>query len=397
METRQAQRVIESLRQGIPPEGHIRRFTVGRKSEIARLTTRLDKSESGALLLKANYGSGKTHLLRFIREDALHKGFAVSSVTLDAKGAVRFNRMDQVFGAICRNIEIPSAPGVRGIRPFLDFIVKSIELSKRRKRRTFWHDLTNEWQWDYSDATDAPAMFVAIRAWGTGNSTVHDTVEDWLFQPWLYHSQRKKLYATLIDGLRRHFRDPRAEWQFYADEVFRFDKQGYAQSWAALRDLHCLACHAGLKGLIILFDEFEDVITNLNNVAHQESAFWNLFQFYSGKQFPGMSYYAVTPEFVEKCIRLLSNKGRWDYDYSRFQSLTTFQMSPLEIDELKELAARIVDTHGAAYGWDANGTVVGDELDAVLRDATSVQIQDRARHAIVSVVKMLDRLAEDSL
>jgi chromosomal replication initiation ATPase DnaA len=68
MESRQAQRVIESLRQGIPPEGHIRRFTVGRKSEIARLTTRLDKSESGALLLKANYGSGKTHLLRFIRE-----------------------------------------------------------------------------------------------------------------------------------------------------------------------------------------------------------------------------------------------------------------------------------------------------------------------------------------
>ena len=149
--------------------------------------------------------------------------------------------------------------------------------------------------------------------------------------------------------------------------------------------------------MIILFDEYEDVITNLNNVAHQESAFWNLFQFYYGKQFPGMSYYAVTPEFVEKCIRLLINKGRWDYDYSRFQSLTTFQMSPLEIDELKELAARIVDTHGAAYGWDANSTVAGDELDAVLRDATSVQIQDRARHAIVSVVKMLDRLAEDSL
>jgi hypothetical protein len=102
-------------------------------------------------------------------------------VTLDAKGAVRFNRMDQVFGAICRNIEIPSAPRLRGIRPFFDFIVESIERSKKRTRRTYWHDLTNEWQWDYSDATDAPAMFVAIRAWGTGNSTVHDTVEDWLF------------------------------------------------------------------------------------------------------------------------------------------------------------------------------------------------------------------------
>jgi hypothetical protein len=390
-----AQRVIESLRMGIPPEGHIGYFTVGRKAEIAQLTSRLTRADSGALLVKANYGSGKTHLLRFIREEALRNDFAVSAVTLDAKGAVRFNRMDQVFGAICRNIEIPSAPGQKGIRPFFDSIIARLERSKSTSTSSFWNRLTNNWQWDYSEELDSNAMFLALRAWAAGSPAVRDTVEDWLFQPWTYQSQRKKLYAVLVEGLRRHFRAPRPEWQFYAHDVFRFDSQGYDQSWAARRALHTLSRESGLKGLIILFDEFEDVVTNLRNVAHQEAAFWNLFQFYAGKQFPGMTYYAVTPEFVEKCIQVLINKGRWDYDYTRFTALPTFHMSPLEVEELRELASRIALAHGDAYGWDAAAMVKRATLAAVVKKAATVQIQDRARHTIVSVVKTLDAHLED--
>jgi len=345
--------------------------------------------------LRANYGSGKTHLLRLIREEALRYGFAVSAVTLDAKGAVRFNRMDQVFGAICRNIEIPSMPGEKGIRPFFNTIIEHIEGSKQTLKATFWAKLTNNWHWDYSEELDSKALFVALRAWGAGGPAVRDMIEDWLFQPWTYQSQRKKLYANFIEGLRSRFRDPRPDWQFYAHDVFRFDTQGYDQSWAALRDLHTLACNTGLKGLVILFDEFEDVVTNLNNVAHQETAFWNLFQFHAGKQFPGMTYYAVTPEFVDKCIRRLIYRGRWDYDYSRFTSLPTFQMSPLEVEELTELANRIAKAHGAAYCWDAPVLVKRTRLAAVVKKSAAVQIQDRARHTIVSVVKMLDAHIEE--
>lgn len=215
------------------------------------MTDRLDKGKSGALLLKANYGAGKTHLLRFIREYALDKGFAVSSVTLDLRGAVRFNRMDQIFGAVCRNIEIPSMPGAKGIRPFFDFVAQLIEDAKNAKENSYWRQLTNEWRWDFSDVLASPAVFVGLRAWGTANASARDLVEDWLFQPWVYQSQRRKLYTELVDGLRRYFRGSRAEYQFYADEVFRFDTEGYAQSWAALRDVHKLACTTDLKGLII--------------------------------------------------------------------------------------------------------------------------------------------------
>jgi len=220
-------------------------------------------------------------------------------------------------------------------------------------------------------------------------------VEDWFLQPWVYRSQRRLLYSDLVGSLRRFFHDPRPEWQFYSDGVFWFHTQGYAQSWSALRDLQRLLCESGLKGLVLLFDEYEDVVTNLRNVAHQEAAFWNLFQFYAGKQFPGLSFYAVTPEFVEKCVTLLIGKGRWDYDYARFKAIPTFQMTPLDVEELEELAMRILEAHGVAYDWEPDLVMRATELDKIVRKAASVQIQDRARHTIITVVKALDRLLEE--
>ncbi len=100
MKTQDAQRVVDSLRKGIPPDGYIGRFTVGREDEIQMLSDRLRIALPGSLLLKANYGCGKSHLLRFVRETALEQGYVVSSITLESKSAVRFNRMDQIMGAI---------------------------------------------------------------------------------------------------------------------------------------------------------------------------------------------------------------------------------------------------------------------------------------------------------
>src|SRR5688572_3634361 len=100
----EAQKAVESLRKGIPPDGYVRHFTVGRDAEINQLVTRLRSQQKGALLLRANYGSGKSHLLRFTRETALAEGYAVSSVTLDSKSAVRFNKMDQIVGAVWRGL-----------------------------------------------------------------------------------------------------------------------------------------------------------------------------------------------------------------------------------------------------------------------------------------------------
>jgi len=394
MDSSQAQRVVESLRKGIPPDGFIRFFTVGRKKEIIELLDVLDNNKVGALLLKANYGSGKTHLLRFVRENALEKGYAVSLVSLDCRAGVRFNRMDQIFGAICRNLEVPSEPGVKGIRPFFDFIFKKKPSLKVKKNIEFWQRLSNDNRWDYSEILDSPALFIALRAWAFCDIHKKNIIEDWLYNPWNYSSQRKELYLKMVADLRSHFRDPRPDWKFYKDGIFVFNVQDYAQSWAALRDLNTMAQACGLRGLVLLFDEFEDIITNIKNIAHQEAAFWNLFQFYSGKQFPSLSFYAVTPDFTEKCVKVLVDKERYDFDYSHFQRLPTFEMKPLTNAQLAELAFQISQAHQIAYNWDPDSRMTAAHFVSLIQCAANVQIQDRARHTIVTVVRALDDLYE---
>jgi hypothetical protein len=155
-----------------------------------------------------------------------------------------------------------------------------------------------------------------------------------------------------------------------------------------LNDIQTLARFAGLAGLILLFDEVEDIIHNLSNVQHQEKAFANLFHFFAGKRFHGLSFYAVTPDFVEKCKRCLLEKDRWDYDYSRFDSLPSFEMSPLEAPELGELAQRMETAHAQAYDWTPD--VRPSELRRVVRVAAGAQVQDRARQTIRKVVEFLD-------
>jgi hypothetical protein len=389
MDATVAQRVVESLRKGIPPEGFIRQFTVGREAEIKRLIRALEHPDAGALLLMANYGSGKTHLLRYIREHALANGYAVSSVSLDARNAVRFNRMDQIFGAICRGIEVPGAPG-KGLRPFLDLVTSEMLASEGDG---FWQEVSNSGKWDYSTVFESAAFYVALRAWATRAPGVTDLVEDWFgnLQGHLY--QRSQLYYGLVAGLTRYFHDPRPEFQFYSG-VFDFRGQAYEQTWSALRDMNTVAKAAGLKGLIILFDEFEDIITNLRNISYQESAFWNLFTFYAGEKFTGTTFFAVTPEFSNKCKTRLIERQRWHYDYQRFDHLPTFQMSPLRPNDLFDLAEKIADLHGLAYGWKAAAQPTLD-LRQVTQDAVRLPIEDRARHAITETVKALDQLFQD--
>lgn len=395
MNSNQAQLIIESLRKGIPPEGFVRHFTVGRRNEITDLRQRLNTHNGTVLLLKANYGSGKTHLLKFIREEALEQNYVVSSVTLDANSGVRFNRMDQIVGAVCRNIEIPGKTGERGLSPLMDFLTVSI--NKGIVDSSFFQSLSSKGKWDYSEVLDSKAMYVALRAWSTGIQSVQDMITDWFYQPNAYNSQRRILLKALVTDLRCKFRDPRPDWKFYDDDVFVMNKNGHEQSWALLRDLNTLCKESGLNGFIILFDEFEDVITNLRRINYQEAAFWNLFHFYAGKMFPGKTFYAVTPEFVDKCKSVLLLKQRWDFDYTWFDKLPMYEMSPLETSEMEDLALLIFEVHGIAYDWEPDTIMLDSQLKSIVRKAASVKIQDRVRKVIITVVEALDALLQESM
>ena len=69
---------IESLRLGIVPSMSINEWTFGRDTEIGSINSWLFDESSGSLVLEGAYGSGKSHLLKYIYHYALKNNFIVS-------------------------------------------------------------------------------------------------------------------------------------------------------------------------------------------------------------------------------------------------------------------------------------------------------------------------------
>jgi hypothetical protein len=391
------EKVVDSLRYGIPPEGFVSHFTVGRLSEINELTTRLNNNQAGTLLLKANYGAGKSHLLKFIRETALKQNFVVSSVTLDAKSGIRFNRMEQILGEVLKGLEAPNKKE-QGISAFLDLICEQARNSKI-KNGLEWQKITNKNRWNTSYLLESPAIFIALRAWYSGRSD-KNVIQDWLYQRSKYPTN--ELFHEIVEKANVSYPDEfswtsNLQWVSYRTktQIFDFKSNAYSQVWSALRDIDLLARASGLRGLIILFDEFEDVLSNISNINHQEIAFQNLLQFFSGQQFKGMSFFAVTPEFVFKCKHRLSTRDRLDERYVHLDKIPTFEMSPLEINHLKELAQKVRVIHGLAYDWDTNTNSIELGLNSIVEKLGDIAVQNRTRQTIKEVVKFLDNQLQE--
>jgi len=386
-----AEAIVEQLRFGIPPADQILDFTVGRDEQLAELRRTLEKSggRGAALLVRANFGAGKSHLLKVVREIALEERYAVSYIEVNSQEGVRFNRMDTILGAVCRQLEVPGGSGT-GIGQLFDAFTNARPGALSDSAKELRARISNARKWDYSDFLGSAAIYVALRAWVYGNDDTRQLVGDWLANPQNYRGQRKLLYQRLVERLRNHFKDTRAEWQFYSEDVFLFHTGGHRQSWDALGDLDTIAKASGLKGVVLLFDEFEDVIQNLNRRDLQEAAFLNLFRFFAGDRFPGMAYFAVTPDFVNKCKTELLNRGAYGFDYTRFDQLPFFELDTIDLDSFMELAKKIRRVHGRAYGWQAARRFDDTKLRNLAEGLWVVASPERVRRAIKGLVDALD-------
>jgi len=253
----QAEQVISQLRMGIPPKGHMRPFTVGRDDELRRLEDRLDEHQATGLLLRANYGSGKTHLLRLIEDMSLARGYAVSFVEVSAQHGIRFNRMDQVAGAVVRNLVLPDGrTGIRGLLQAYEDADdnNSVSASTRRVRE----ELSEGGDWHYSDLLGSDALYLAMRAWHRGGTAeTRDFAVEAVSFPDRYKGNSWAVQRELVDPFPSGDLDVdyrlRAATQWSSDE--------YERAWSLLGGLDRLARMSGLLGVVILFDEIEDVIT----------------------------------------------------------------------------------------------------------------------------------------
>lgn len=385
--------IIESLRQGIPPANHLRHFTVGRWNEVPSLTAPFTTDRKSVTLVQANYGAGKSHLLRLLRETALEQGYAVSLLSLDSKSGVRFDRLDQIFGTVCRNLEVPGVPE-KGVHTLFERFLSPPTGSTPNLK------IVNRKCWDENHGFDEDLVYTALRAyaifkqeyWGNGTQRRAEVCD------WLYAADKTKytprfVYKQFIEMLNARMTDKRPLSFYTRSDTFNF-KNSYI-CWQALSDLHILADAAGLQGLVLLFDEFEDIITNVTRIDWQEAAFNNLFTFYGRRRFNGLSFYAVTPDFARKCMDRLREKRGCEFNPPDFEVLPRIELQALSIPEFHELANRIAETHGYAFNWRPESTGVRVALDLICTQAASSIPMDRTRRFIRDVVRVLDQHLDD--
>jgi hypothetical protein len=342
-----AERVIESLRNGIPPTGLVAEFTVGRKEELLELEALLNsETNTGGPghLITANYGSGKTHLLRVIQEKALQGDYIVANVTIDANNGMRFNRMDQILGRIYQSLESRKATG-RGIDVVFDDLAQISTPQKVAQIR--------------------PGVVQGYARYWVGNYA------------WVNKDDiRNRLHnLSVVD---------RNYWS----------KNQYETSWMAIENLNHLAQLAGHPGVVLLFDEFEDVFQNLNNIQWQQVAFENFFRFFEDFHFPGLAFFAVTPDFIEKSKSLFRYRGDYGFSADKFDELPQFSMSPITESNFNELAIKICNTHGVAYNWPAQEAAFAAGIEKQVHLAYSSKMRDQTRLTIESIVCWLDELLQ---
>jgi hypothetical protein len=227
-----SRRAIESLRSGVPSAAAVEALGWHNSSHSRRfenLLAQVDKSGSlpGGLILKGDFGTGKSHLLQYLEHIGLSNNFVVSKVVI-SKETQLFNT-NSVMSTAIRDAKIPGRRGAifHELAPLVDFKSPLVD------------DLA---KWSLS----APGMFAASlhllqRVNQLNDEALISCIIDW----W---SGEKLSPSAIKGGLKKI-------GSVGMFEVKAIKAADLALIRIELANLIIKAC--GFKGWVILFDELE--------------------------------------------------------------------------------------------------------------------------------------------
>lgn len=208
-------KMIEAFRLGIVPGDCIQEFMVGRENEIRDLSTWLDSDNNGSLILRGEYGSGKTHFVQYAMNYAMKQGYAASFIDMDPN-ETPFYKPKSIYAKLIRNLRYidPVNKKTRNFRDLLRNIVSHGVLQNHEYFGCIDHkSLENEYVWE----------------WIEGRSAIS--------KPWIAEDLNAVFVPSLFD---------------YGTAINIYCYLLTGLSWGAMQTL-------GLKGLLVIFDEAEIV------------------------------------------------------------------------------------------------------------------------------------------
>jgi len=216
-----SRRMIEAFRMGIVPYNCIKDFTFGRDKEIQELRHWLHTQNNNILFLIGGYGTGKTHLLHYLYGHALQEGFAVAFAEIDPN-ETPFNKPKRIYGHLAENFRYRSLEDGQ-VKRFIDFLKEVVAKGAFKDHIYFRHIIGK-----FSDEL--------LCNWIEARETI-DRLPFYSSLPKLYDfATAANIYTYLLSAL----------------------------GWAAKEVL-------GLKGLVLIFDEAENISTYVYRYEYQKS------------------------------------------------------------------------------------------------------------------------------
>lgn len=109
----EARRAIEALRSGVPNRSAVEFLRLGQPAIEKRFDNLLHavgtaESATSGFIIGGEFGSGKSHVLQYLKRTALSRGFATSLVTISKETPL--SSLEEVFKAAIRDLSLPDRP-----------------------------------------------------------------------------------------------------------------------------------------------------------------------------------------------------------------------------------------------------------------------------------------------
>jgi len=343
-----ARRIIDSLRRGIPaPEGTAH-YSVGRDDLLQVVAGDLkdvDGGKSQVRFLNADIGQGKTHMLYLLREFAFAHDFAVSIVTLSQNSCPLYDFM-LVYNQVMWGLRTDDQRRRPALSNIIDRWVEDIRvLGRDRVRWIVERELPKdlrEIMATYADATN-------------------------LFRP---SETNRQLILKYLGGEKMTLRDIRR-----LGLSFRLDSDNALQ---ILSEMATTIRYIGFRGICILFDEAE-AIHSFARSSQRDQAYANLQQIIQqSRRFPHCYFlYATTPSFFD------SYGTGWLAQQLGLD--TMLELEPVSTEERQAIGTKIAKVYLRATGWEAPPNVL-----KAIRRAADLTAGERIGDHVRKTVAILD-------
>jgi len=391
--------IIRALKSGLVPAHGLARIAVGRDNELKQLRRDLEFSKNGGAWVRCfsgDYGVGKTFLCSLLREEAWREGFVVSAVDLGRDASL--HRLEVIYRRIMEGMRTDHFRDV----PAFEFVVQEwlFNLEKDVQRERGLNPLNLEHRSEISQivAQQINEQLAKIRIYDTSFANA-------LRGYYVASQQNNEAVATAAVGWLK------GEANVPMDLRKEFNIRGSVDKdnvLSFLRAIAAIVVHIGYAGLIVLFDEAELIRgiarTDSRNAAYEnirllmdktaQGEFAHCGFLFAGTEDLFNDDLRGVPSYQALHDRLKPERGK--------RKAKDFRQALIELEgfdkpKLDEVAVRVRDVHGVAYGWQAAEHLTNELLTRVIDDVAA-RFGDRfktvPRGFLKILVDILDELEQ---